>query len=601
MRLAHEGYRVSSPFDPTTTCRHFRSDIPPRNNASGTQFSNFILVLDLFGTRNRNFDHQRPMKSPFSPPSMKHLSTRVFTALKRLARFAKNLEQLAVLLRRLFRFLSVVVSILALYSVVFIGTDCSPRWWHQGGGDWACQTFGAETKSQLVEYLGWMAAAVISLALAWIGAVRSNALDKTVQAQNRDITESTLSRTREHYSRGLTHFGATKEGVRIGGAVDMLLTSFHPAMGEYRTVTAATLCGHIRDTTTSPSYEKTYWRQPSSEVSYIMRLLFGKGGPNEEKMKKFWEGNPKDLSGSYLAGCDLEGANFKEARMDEVCFNGANLKQARFYGAGLKRSKFVKATLTGATFMGAELERSCFWGASLEEARFQGSSLKGADFMRAFLHDTEFMGAQMDQAYFAGASSLHGGGLQRWHFRGAFDMLNPISMQNSPDDFKGRLNEGLNAWKHLPLFDDLPEDQKYEPFLKSVCFRSVLGEKEIKPVAAEIVKFRSIQAQDEQKIKERILEALREERSSKWESVKPDKNWDKLDETKTNYQQKDIEEWVKAYDENRETELRPRTGTSDPIVVYYPICPPSEPSAETDVNSPSWLRTPTTVRERPVP
>ena len=290
-----------------------------------------------------------------------------------------------------------------------------------------------------------MAAAVISLTLAWIGAVRSNALDKTVQAQNRDITESTLSRTREHYSRGLTHFGATKEGVRIGGAVDMLLTSFHPTMGEYRAVTAATLCGHIRDTTTSLSYKKTYWHRPSSEVSYILRLLFEQGGANEEKMKKFWEGNTADLSGSHLAGCDLEGANFKKARLDGVCFNWANLKQARSYGAELKRSKFVNADLMGATFMGAKLERSCFWGASLQQARFQGSFLGGADFMRVFLYDTEFMGARMQQASFTGASSLHrGGGLQRWHFRGAFDMPD-LSMQNPPDDFKGNLNEGLNA------------------------------------------------------------------------------------------------------------------------------------------------------------
>ena len=84
-----------------------------------------------------------------------------------------------------------------------------------------------------------------------------------------------------------------------------------------------------------------------------------------------------------------------------------------------------------------------------------------------------------------------------------------------------------------------------------------------------------------------ILDLLREERSSKWESVKPDKNWDELDETKTNYQQKDIEEWVKAYDENRETELLLGAGTSDTIISYYPICPPSEPPAETDVTSPS--------------
>ena len=113
-----------------------------------------------------------------------------------------------------------------------------------------------------------------------------------------------------------------------------------------------------------------------------------------------------------------------------------------------------------------------------------------------------------------------------------------------------------------------------------------LKEEEIEPIATEIVKFRSDQAQDEQKIKGVILESLRKERSSKWKSVKSNKIWGKLDETKINYQQKEIEKWVKAYDENRETELRLGAGYRDPIISCYPIRPPSEPSAETDVNSP---------------
>ena len=374
-----------------------------------------------------------------------------------------------------------IYGVVALPLLVFVDT-CACCW--------VCKLFGINEKIELTKGLGWLGAGIIAVYLARVNAERAEAHHETAKASHKSADENILSGSRERLRGGRRDFEGEQGWKRVGGAHEMFLASLEGRMEGHRWAVATVVCLHIRDETSKPSYQKANPISPSFEMRSLLQLMFM--GGNEEQRKNvedFWKGMRVDLSGSYLVGCDLEGANFKEARLDGVCFNSANLKGARFYGASLVESKFVCAELTDAAFMGATLTNARFWEATLSHARFQGSLLDGANFMRARLYDTEFMGAEMPQAHFEGAVSNHEGGLQRWHFRGAFHSA-ALSMKNPPNDFKSRLDEGLTSWqRYSPLSDGT--DRRYEPILEGICFRGVLEEKTIDLVAGEIAKFRT--------------------------------------------------------------------------------------------------------------
>ena len=317
-----------------------------------------------------------------------------------------------------------------------------------------CGLLGIEKKSELTNYLGWLGAGFVSLYLAWVGTHGAAALNKTAKALSKTAeasnksTESSfkttealsetakaslktseaslktasnnvLSGSRERFGRGLSHFGSKQGSRRIGGAHEMFLSSLEDGMEGHRAAVAGAVCMRIRDETSSEHYMKEHRLSPSSEIRRLLDLMFV--GGNEEQRKSiedFWKGLQADLSGSYLAGCELEGANFKEARLERVCFNRAKLRQARFYGAKLGKACFVLAELEGAAFMGADMKNARFWGAELMDARFQGSILDRAEFVRCSLEYTEFMGARMSYARFLEPRVMNK--LQRWYFRGAF-------------------------------------------------------------------------------------------------------------------------------------------------------------------------------------
>ena len=439
-----------------------------------------------------------------------------------------------------------------------------------------CNLFGAKEKIQVIGFLGWMAAGEISLVLAWSASARASALNKTAEAHHETakahhgaVKESMLSRLslyRKRHIEGLSLLGNVEASVRIWGAMDIFLGSLQPDMEEYRTRTAITLCAHIREKTISPSYQEKYRYQPSSEVSEILSFLFVKGGGQKDNVNKFWAMDRADLSGSYLAGCNLEGANFKEAQLDKVCFNFANLQQARFYGASLKQSEFLRASLKGATFMGAEMAEAHFWWANLTEAHFQGSSLHHAGFIFCDLDDTEFMGAEVPLARFLEKDDAKK--IQRWYFRGASGDANQINI--SPTDLRVRLQRGLGT-------------ERSKLTLESIMLRpGGFSKKHINSMLKKNEDFMNFYHWWTPEILEErtgeFCDFLMKNYTGvqkDFYGIKPDEKWEKRKPEEKYYSEKDIEEWMKDYEENRTPQLLSpgKKQSPDSITNQHPICP----------------------------
>lgn len=98
-------------------------------------------------------------------------------------------------------------------------------------------------------------------------------------------------------------------------------------------------------------------------------------------------------------GCNLAGADLKEARLEGANLEGANLrgadlryanlKRARLQNADLSGARLNHANLPGADLRGANLNRADFSGANLLLADLTGTSREGTTLTNAYLENTK--------------------------------------------------------------------------------------------------------------------------------------------------------------------------------------------------------------------
>lgn len=84
----------------------------------------------------------------------------------------------------------------------------------------------------------------------------------------------------------------------------------------------------------------------------------------------------------------IEGANLRDANMQEAHLRDANLEGANLRDVDLRRADLAFANLKGGYLRNANLQ-----GANLEHANMQGAYLRGADFTDANLDKANFEGA----------------------------------------------------------------------------------------------------------------------------------------------------------------------------------------------------------------
>ena len=92
---------------------------------------------------------------------------------------------------------------------------------------------------------------------------------------------------------------------------------------------------------------------------------------------------------------DLEGADFREARLSGSLFAKARARGCRFDGAVLSGGLFPEADLTGASFVGASAPGGVFLRADLTDANLERLSARWGNFRHAVLAGATLVGADL--------------------------------------------------------------------------------------------------------------------------------------------------------------------------------------------------------------
>lgn len=330
--------------------------------------------------------------------------------------------------------LIIILPVLALFLYTVFHMDSNGC-----RGEYICDLLGVDDKRSAVELLG---AALTTLGLGflalwglWVASRRAVAMEKTAQAQARGaeaqargaeaqargaeaqaetVVGDTERRIQERFRDAVKLLGHEKESVRLGGACAL----FHLAVEEesQRKSIAEILCAHIQGGTADKGYRDKYKNQPSTEIQFLMTLLFEERDANRsETLKRFWNGINPDLSGGFFRGIKLEKAQFQGARLNSTQFQKATLREARFLKAVLQGAQFQGADLDCAQFRETEIKNVQFQGAVLSFAGFQLSEIENVQFQGAILPYAGFQGASIKFAQFQGAC-LFKTGFQAAHF-----------------------------------------------------------------------------------------------------------------------------------------------------------------------------------------
>ena len=248
-------------------------------------------------------------------------------------------------------------------------------------------------KYDVLKFIGYCVAGVVSIWLAWAANKRANAMDAT--AKNTEAGQR-----QERLKNAIEHLGHKRDSVRMGGAYEL----FHLAKdtGYLRQTVMDILCAHIRQTTTGQTtrgnaYQAEHKTKPSEEIQSLLTLLF------REKHDVF-EGCSINLQSSYLNGANLTKAKLYGAVLDKAQLQGADLMTTQLQGADLNKAQLQGADLTHAQLQGSSLRYARMQRADLRSVQLRGAILWAARMQGASLRAAQLQGANFEQAQLQGAS-----------------------------------------------------------------------------------------------------------------------------------------------------------------------------------------------------
>ena len=154
------------------------------------------------------------------------------------------------------------------------------------------------------------------------------------------------------------------------------------------------------------SKDASAWRSSAGWWTATIVLVLGMStGPSLAFDAKALEGLKAK---PVCEGCDLAGADLKDAYFPGVILRKSNLMNAdlsggNFNGANLESANFTGADLTGANLKYSVLTNAVFWGARLAGTQLAGAKLDGSNLSGAMLKGAELRGARLSAANLAGA------------------------------------------------------------------------------------------------------------------------------------------------------------------------------------------------------
>ena len=257
------------------------------------------------------------------------------------------------------------------------------------------ELLGLSEKDEVLKFIGFCIAGVVSIWLALSADKRANAIDAT--AKNTEAGQR-----QERLKNAIEHLGHGSDSVRMGGAYEL----FHLAKDteDLRQTVLDILCAHIRQTTgedkykAKPSGEKRK-AEPSEEIQSLLTLLF-----REEH--DVFEGCSINLQGSYLSGAKLFKARLKKADLRQTQLQKADLRYAQLQRANLFKARLQEAKFSKAKLKGAKLWRAQIDDDFLIEAQSQGANLSmkqkkeahSIEQLQETVHREEQLQAQLQEA-----------------------------------------------------------------------------------------------------------------------------------------------------------------------------------------------------------
>ena len=113
-----------------------------------------------------------------------------------------------------------------------------------------------------------------------------------------------------------------------------------------------------------------------------------------------------DLRGCHFAGVRYAQAVFQDCDLGEVDMSGAAIAKCAFIGLRAPRASFRGMTLAVGCFaLGCQLEGADFSSAQLNEVSFRDTPLRGANFSHAQLRGSDFSGCDLRKSRFYGADA----------------------------------------------------------------------------------------------------------------------------------------------------------------------------------------------------
>ena len=150
--------------------------------------------------------------------------------------------------------------------------------------------------------------------------------------------------------------------------------------------------------------ELTFLVPNESPIVYHLNYSLGDRSTGETFEREFIHGRAKlNLSGGYLSGIRLPGADLGHDDLSRADLTGCNLRHAHLYGASLQsayvsRSNLSYADCTMANMTGCSLVRSDLSNSILHQAQLAGADLSYSDLRYANLEEANLSGANLSYA-----------------------------------------------------------------------------------------------------------------------------------------------------------------------------------------------------------
>ena len=344
-------------------------------------------------------------------------------------------------------FQTALIGLLVVLVVVFVVVmipDC-PKWIFNLLGIAGTE----EPKYEALKFLGIGMGGILIALQALMSYRRAKAMEGTAESQAKATEEQAKAnqhteegQRQERLKNAIEHLGHKSDSVRIGGAYELFHLVEDAENRELRRMVFNILCAHICRTTGERKYRETYESKPSAEIQSLLTLLF-------VQEHKVFKGCHINLQGSWLNGADLKEARLEEAVLTEVYMRRAILDDAQLQGASLDGAQLQGAWLQEAHMQGVTLNRAHMQGIMLGGAQLQGAWLQEAHIQGAWLDVTKLQGTILAGAQLQGATldgaQLQGAQLRKAHMQG----IRVIDL-SSTESFEDCIREQIDKKCNLP-------------------------------------------------------------------------------------------------------------------------------------------------------